>query len=62
MRTQQQAQGVDMRGDIKASMSRLQSELREAQQGLDRNDIGTANEFMDRADREVSALEKFLGR
>ena len=62
LRAQQQAQGLDLRGDIVAGMSRMQSDLREAQQYLNQNDLSTAGDYMDRADREIATLEKFLGR
>lgn len=62
LRAQQQAQGVGLRGDIAAAVRSMQNDLNEAQQYLGRNDIATANEYMDRADREISVVEKFLGR
>jgi tRNA A-37 threonylcarbamoyl transferase component Bud32 len=62
IRTQQQAQGLDIRGDILAAMNRLNSDMREAQAALGQNDLKTAGEYLDRADRETATLEKFLGR
>jgi eukaryotic-like serine/threonine-protein kinase len=62
LRAQQQAQGLGLRGDIVASMSRMQNDLREAQQALNRSDLAAAGEYMDRGDKEVSILEKFLGK
>jgi serine/threonine-protein kinase len=62
IRSQQQAQGLDIRGDILTAMNRLHHQLAEAQRALDQRDIATANEFMNRADNEVERLEKFLGR
>jgi hypothetical protein len=62
IRSQQQAQGLDLRGDILASLSRMNNDLREANTALDRDDIHTAHEYMDRADHEITTLESFLGR
>jgi eukaryotic-like serine/threonine-protein kinase len=62
IRSQQQAQGLDLRGDILASLSRMNNDLREANTALDRDDIHTAHEYMDRADHEIATLESFLGR
>ena len=62
IRSQQQAQGMDLRGDIVAAMSRMDNNLREAQSALAQNDLQTANEYLDRADKETTKLESFLGR
>ena len=62
IRSQQQAQGLDIRGDILTAMNRLHHQLNEAQRALDGRDIATANDYMNRADNDVEKLEKFLGR
>ena len=62
LRAQQQAQGLDLRGDMLGAMSRMQSDLSAAQRYLNQNDLTAAGEYMDRADREITTLEKFLGR
>jgi serine/threonine-protein kinase len=62
IRGQQQAQGLDLRGDILAAMNRMHNDMNEANSALARNDLETANDYMDRADREIAILEKFLGR
>ncbi len=62
IRSQQQAQGMDLRGDILAAMSRMDNSLREAQTALAQNDLQTANEYLDRADKATARLESFLGR
>ncbi|HXR40017.1 MAG TPA: protein kinase [Terracidiphilus sp.] len=62
IRSQQQAQGLDIRGDILAAMNRMNSDLREAQTALNQNDMQAAGEYMDRADKEAAKLESFLGR
>jgi serine/threonine-protein kinase len=62
IRSEQRAQGLDIRGDILAAMNRLHHQLDEAHQALAQKDLDTANEFMNRADNETAVLEKFLGR
>jgi eukaryotic-like serine/threonine-protein kinase len=62
IRSQQRAQGLDLRGDIVAAMNRLHHQLDEAHQALAQKDLDTANEYMNRADNETAVLEKFLGR
>jgi hypothetical protein len=62
IRTQQQAQGLDIRGDVLAAMNRLSSDMREAQAALGQNDLKAADEYIGRADKETVMLEKFLGR
>ena len=62
IRSQQQAQGLDIRGDVLASMSRMNSDLREAQSAIAQGDLKAGTEYMDHADHEAAALEKFLGR
>jgi serine/threonine-protein kinase len=62
IRSQQQAQGFDIRGDVLASMNRLNNFMKEADRALSQHDLQTANEYMDRADKEISTLESFLGR
>jgi len=62
IRSQQQAQGFDLRGDILASMNRMNSLIAEANHALSKNDLETANQYMDRAEKEVGTLESFLGR
>ena len=62
LRTQQQAQGLDLRTDIVASMNRMDSNLAEARQSLNARDLSTANEYIAQAEKEVARLEAFLGR
>jgi serine/threonine-protein kinase len=61
IRSQQQAQGLDMRTDIVTAMNRLRHQMNEAQRALDEKDLATANEFMSRADNDLEKLEKFAG-
>lgn len=62
IRRQQQAQGLDLRGDILATMNRLDNDMNEANQALRRNDPASADHYIDRAEQELSAIESFLGR
>jgi eukaryotic-like serine/threonine-protein kinase len=62
LRRQQQAQGYDMRGDILAAMARMNNDMRAADQALRANDVAAAKDYMDKANREIETLEKFLGR
>ena len=61
IRGQQQAQGLDLRGDVLASMSRMNNLLREANSALAQKDLEAADESMKRAEAEASKLEAFLG-
>ncbi len=62
IRSQQRAQGLDLRGDIVTAINRLHHQLDQARQALAERDLDTANEYMNRADGDTSRLEKFLGR
>jgi serine/threonine-protein kinase len=62
IRSEQQRQGLDIRGDILAAMNRLSNNLREAQAAIAQNDLQAADEYMERADKDTATLEKFLGR
>ena len=61
LRTQQQAQGLDIRGDVLAAMGRMNGLLTEAQRALDRKELDAANDYMGRAEKDVAKLEAFLG-
>jgi serine/threonine-protein kinase len=62
IRNQQQAQGLDLRGDVLASMNRMNAYLSEANNALNQNDLQAANDNMDRAEKEIATLNTFLGR
>jgi len=62
LRQQQQAQGFDIRGDVLATMNRLNGDLKEAQIALSAGDLPSADEYIEHADHETASLEKFLGR
>ena len=60
IRSQQQAQGLDIRGDILGALNRLNSEMRDASAALDRDDLQAAHSYMEKAERDLSTLEGFL--
>jgi serine/threonine-protein kinase len=62
MQRQQQAQGLNMRGDMVSAQQRMQTYITKAQQALKDKDIKRAKKFIDLATPEVETLEKFLGR
>jgi eukaryotic-like serine/threonine-protein kinase len=62
LRSQQQAQGLGLRGDVASSLNRMNAYINEANRSLNEGDIESANANMDRAEKELSTLEKFLGR
>ncbi len=62
IRSQQQSQGLDIRGDILAAMNRLNNDMTQANSAIARKDLDLADDYMKRADHEISVLEKFLGR
>ena len=62
LRSQQQAQGLDIRSDMLASVNRMNNYLGEANRALVQKDLETANDYLDRADKELSKLESFLGK
>ncbi len=62
IRSQQQAQGLDIRGDILAAMNRLQNNLNDADRAISARDIQAANDYLAHAETQVATLEKFLGR
>jgi len=61
IRGQQQAQGLDIRGDILASMTRMNHLMSEANRDLAQNNLQAANESMEHAEAEAAKLEAFLG-
>ena len=61
LRRQEQASGLDLRGDILTAMSLMNSNIREAQGALNQKDLTTAGEYMERANQNLHTLEVFLG-
>ncbi len=54
--------GLGLRGDITASMQRMEYYLDEMESAMKRNDAAAAKKYLDSAEREISRLESFLGR
>jgi serine/threonine-protein kinase len=61
-RSQQQAQGLVIRGDILEAVNRARQFLSEAHAAVSSRDLPAAAAYMNRADVEITRLEKFLGR
>lgn len=61
IRRQQEADGLGMRGDIDASDSRLGSYIATAGNAISRGDPAAAQRAMDKAESDLSTVEKFLG-
>jgi hypothetical protein len=61
-RSQQQAQGLVIRGDILEAVNRARQFLSEAHAALSSRDLPAAAAYMNRADVEITRLERFLGR
>jgi len=62
LRTEQNAQGYNLRGDISAAADRMATYMNKAQQALQNQDAKNAKRYIDLAEPEVERLEKFLGR
>src|SRR5579875_2654709 len=59
---QQQSQGLSLRGDIAASLSRMEAYMDASDKALSAANAESATRNMDLAEREIDRLEKFLGR
>ncbi len=62
LKRQQEAEGLGLRRDMAAAYARMNSYLRAANDELNRGDIAAARDHMDKADKEISTLESFLGK
>lgn len=62
IRRQQEAMGVGLRGDVASHLSGMQVNLAKAQDAIGSGDVERAKRYTGLADRDVEALEKFLGR
>jgi serine/threonine-protein kinase len=62
MQQQQARQGFGLRGDMVAHQEGMRQNLAKAQEALDRKDVPRTTRFRDAAERDVEALERFLGR
>ena len=61
VRSQQEAQGLGMRGDVESSESLLDSYLRAANNDIQRGDAIAARQDLNKAEPELKTLERFLG-
>ncbi len=62
MKRQQEADGLGLRRDMAAAYTRMNSYLRAANDELNSGNITAARSHMDKADKEISTLESFLGK
>lgn len=62
LQRQQAAQGYGLRGDIAASRERMEMFMDRTQKRLEHGDAAGARKSLENAGREVTKLEKFLGR
>jgi len=62
LKRQQEAEGLGLRRDMAAAYARMNSYLRSANDALNSGNITAARDHMDKADKEVSTLESFLGK
>lgn len=62
LKQQQAAQGYGLRGDMVAAESRLYSYFENAQQALQNRNLEAAQKNTERAEKELTTLEHFLGR
>ena len=62
LKRQQEADGLGLRRDMAAAYTRMNSYLRSANDELNSGNITAARSHMDKADKEISTLESFLGK
>ena len=62
LRRQQNAQGLNLRGDIAAAEDRMGSDIDKAQAALQNQNAKDARRYMEKAEADLETLEKFLGR
>ena len=62
LKRQQEADGLGLRRDMAAAYARMNSYLRAANDELNGGNITAARNHMDKADKEISTLESFLGK
>jgi len=62
LQQEQKRSGFGLRGDIAASWKRMEYYMDQLEAAISAKDPEAAKEHMDDAEREVTALEKFLGR
>jgi hypothetical protein len=62
MQRSQAASGLNLRGDIVEAQSLAASFLDGAKSALEAGDAASARSFVEKAERQVEKIEKFLGR
>ena len=62
LKRQQEADGLGLRRDMAAAYARMNSYLHAANDELNSGNITAARNHMDKADKEISTLESFLGK
>jgi serine/threonine-protein kinase len=62
LKRQQEADGLGLRRDMAAAYARMNSYLRSANDELNSGNVTAARSHMDKADKEISTLESFLGK
>jgi serine/threonine-protein kinase len=62
LQQEQARQGLGLRSDMAARQTSMNSNLSRAREALDKHDAGRAQKFRDAAERDIEALEQFLGR
>jgi deoxyribodipyrimidine photolyase-like uncharacterized protein len=58
----QKAHGMNLRADIREAQSLMDAYLESATEDLNQSDLPAARANMEKAEREIERLEKFLGR
>jgi eukaryotic-like serine/threonine-protein kinase len=62
LQQEQARQGLGLRSDMAARQTSMNSNLSRAREALEKHDAGRAQKFRDAAERDIEALEQFLGR
>ena len=62
LKKQQEAEGLGLRRDMAAAYARMNTYLHSASDELNSGNITAAGNHMDKADKEISTLESFLGK
>jgi serine/threonine-protein kinase len=62
LQAEQKRSGFGLRGDITASWKRMEHYMDQVEAAISAKDPDTAREHMESAEREITTLEKFLGR
>jgi hypothetical protein len=58
----QAATGLNLRGDMQEAATLMDSFLQGSNAALNAGDVASAKSFMEKAERQVEKLEKFLNR